>query len=83
MDADDLERMIRRVMREELQRFHVGGLRAPTVAHRPRGAQRSDDEGAENIRRVLEYANRIDPDNTMPKEELKHLMRLQFPEFDF
>lgn len=84
MEADDLERMLRRIVREELHRFHVGGIRPPTVVERGRrGAHSDDDEGAENIRRTLEYAERIDPDNTMPKEELMHLMRLQFPELDF
>jgi hypothetical protein len=84
MDADDLERMLRRVVREELQRFHVGGIRAPHVIERGRrGAQGDDDEGARNTRRTLEYAIQIDPDNTMPKEELLHLMRLKFPEIDF
>ncbi|MGM1017338.1 MAG: hypothetical protein ACQEW8_07365 [Actinomycetota bacterium] len=76
--------MIRRVVREELRRFHVGGLRAPTVVERPRGARGGDDdEGMRNVERTLAYAISIDPDNTMPKEELMHLMRLKFPEIDF
>lgn len=38
---------------------------------------------AKNIERVYEYTMRIDPDGTMPKDELRHLMRMKFPEFDF
>lgn len=82
MEADDLERMLRRVVREELERFHVGGLRVATVVQRQRSDHRGDD-GARNIERVLEYGKSVDPDNTMPKEELLHLMRLKFPELDF
>lgn len=84
MNDDELERMLRRVVREELHRFHVGGLRAPKVVYKPRRRTREDEEeGARNIERTLEYANSIDPDNTMPKDELRHLMRMKFPEFDF
>lgn len=82
MEADDLERMVRRVVREELHRFHVGGVMPREVVERPRGAVSNDDEGSENIRRVLEYTERIDPDNTMPKDELRHLVRLKFPHID-
>lgn len=74
---------MRRVVREELQRFRVGGLRAPTVVYRPRGTHAGDDEGERNIERTLEYAIQIDPENTVPKEELLHLIRLKFPEIDF
>jgi len=82
--AEQIETIARRVVREELHRFHVGGFRPPEVVERGRrGAHPDDDEGAENIRRTLEYAERIDPDNTMPKEELMHLMRLKFPGIDF
>lgn len=85
MNDDDLKRMLRRIVREELHRFHVGGVKPPRVVveRGSRGAHPDDDEGAENIRRTLAYAERIDPDNTMPKEELRHLMRMKFPEFDF
>lgn len=84
MDAEDLERIVRRVVREELHRFHVGGIRAQTVVERaPNRAVAPDDEGAKNIERVYEYTMSIDPDGTMPKDELRHLMRMKFPEFDF
>lgn len=78
--ANDLERMLRRIVREELHRFHVGGGRPPAVVERGRrGAHPDDDEGAGNIRRTLKYAERIDPDSTMPEGELMQLMRLKFP----
>lgn len=84
MDAEDLERIVRRVVREELHRFHVGGIRAQTVVERaPNRAVAPDDEGAKNIARLYEYTMSIDPDGTMPKDELRHLMRMKFPEFDF
>lgn len=84
VEEDALERMLRRVVREELQRFHVGGLRAPKVVYRPQRQTRQDEEeGVRNIERTLDYANSIDPDNTMPKDELLHLMRMKFPEFEF
>lgn len=84
MDAEDLERIVRRVVREELHRFHVGGIRAQTVVERaPNRAIAPDDEGAKNIEWVYEYTMSIDPDRTMPKDELRHLMRMKFPEFDF
>lgn len=61
-----------------------GHKRGPTIVERGRrGAHRDDDEGAEDIRRTLEYAESIDPDNKLPKEELRHLMRMKFPEFDW
>ena len=84
MNDDELERMLRRVVREELHRYHAGGIRPPKVVEaQRRGAVSSDDEGMENIRRTLEYSELIDPDNTMPKDELRHLMRMKFPEFDW
>lgn len=84
MDDLELERMLRRIVREELHRFHFGGIKPTQIVETKRhGAVSTEEEGMENIRRVLEYSARIDPDNTMPKDELKHLMRLQFPEFDF
>lgn len=84
MDDQDLERMLRRVVREELHRFHVGGLRAPKVVYRkPRRTRADEEEGTRNIERTLDYAHSVDPDNTMPKEELLHLMRMKFPEFDW
>lgn len=85
MDDDAFEQMMRRVVREELHRFHATGGRPQTVfVETPRrGAISSDDEGMQNVRRVLEYTEQIDPDNTMPKDELKHLMRMKFPEYHF
>ena len=83
VDAEELEALVRRVIREELHRFHVGGIRAPKVVEAPRrGAIRYDDPGMQNIRRVAEYTEQIDPDNKMPKDELLHLLRMKFPEFD-
>ena len=85
MNAEDLERIVRRVVREELHRYHSTGGKPHTVyVQAPRrGAIAYDDEGMQNVRRVLEYEESIDPDNTMPKEELMHLLRMKFPEFDF
>lgn len=85
MDDNELERMLRRVVREELHRYHSTGGKPHTVyVQAPRrGAVAYGDEGMQNIRRVLEYEESIDPDNTMPKDELKHLLRMKFPEFDW
>ncbi|MGA5646521.1 hypothetical protein ACPCHV_14630 [Microbacterium sp. NPDC088796] len=72
MNAEDLERIVRRVVREELHRFHVGGVRAQPVVERvPNRAVAPDDEGAKNIELVYEYTMSIDPDGTMPKDEVR------------
>ncbi|WP_313366397.1 hypothetical protein [Microbacterium sp.] len=84
MNEDDFERIVRRVVREELHRFHVGGVRVRTRVERSQNrAVAPDDEGAKNIARLYEYTMSIDPDGTMPKDELRHLIRMKFPEFDF
>lgn len=85
MEAEDFEKIVRRVVREELHRYHAVGGRPQTVTVETprRGAVKYDDEGMQNVRRVLEYSSQIDPDGTMPPEELKHLMRMKFPEYHF
>jgi hypothetical protein len=83
MDPEEFEAIVRRVVREELHRHYAtGGRPHRIVVETPRrGAIASDDEGVQNVRRVLEYTKQIDPHGTMPKEELKHLVRMRFPEY--
>lgn len=82
-EVQQLETLVRRVVREELQRQHSGTSRprrAP-VQERPRGAIGTDDEGMQNVREALAYMERIDPDGRMTQEEARTALWAHFPQW--
>lgn len=85
MDADELERIVRRVVREELALSQAHGARRVVTlpaTPRPRRATREDEaQGMENIRMVDEYMKQIDPNGRLSREEALQALRLRFPQF--
>lgn len=85
MDADELERIVRRVVREELALSQAHGARRvvtlPAAPRRGRRTREDEEQGIENMRMVNEYLQQLDPDGRLTREEVLQAMRLRFPHF--
>ncbi|MFS6529696.1 hypothetical protein V8Z69_07460 [Microbacterium aurugineum] len=90
-EVQQLETLMRRVIREELRqhgvsytplkRHHSDRPQRPPAEERPRGAIGPDDEGMQNVSQALAYLERIDPDARMTQAEARNVLWAQFPQW--